>query len=260
MPALDYSSPRLVLAMDHGRANGVITGLEDPGQVIDVALDAGVDAVMTTFGVIKHYGPRMLGRVPVFMRVDGGQSIYREKWLEYTRWEQLASIETALKLGVNGVCVMLFLGSEVELDTVRITEKVVADALTTELEVMCESLPCQCPSIPDRYDSKAMASACRIGFEHGADVLKTYYTGSPESFRYVTSNCPAPILVAGGPKAKSLRESFELAKGSIEGGAAGLIFGRNIWQSDNPAGMVKALRHVMAGGPVEEAERIVAER
>ena len=155
---------------------------------------------------------------------------------------------------------MLFIGSEVELDTIRITEKVAADALATELEVMCESLPCQGPSIPDRYDAQAMASACRIGFEHGADVLKAYYTGSPESFRHVTSNCPAPVLVAGGPKAKSLRESFELAKGSIEGGAAGLIFGRNIWQSDNPAGMVKALRHVMAGGPVEEAERIAAER
>ncbi|MDH3663493.1 MAG: fructose-bisphosphate aldolase, partial [Alphaproteobacteria bacterium] len=84
--------------------------------------------------------------------------------------------------------------------------------------------------------------------------------GSPESFRHVTSNCPAPILVAGGPKDKSLRDSFELAKGSIEGGAAGLIFGRNIWQSDNPAGMVKALRHIMAGGPVEEALRIAAER
>jgi len=260
MHVLDYSSPRLVLAMDHARNNGVIAGLEDPGKAIDLALDAGVDAVMTTFGVIKRYGPQLIGRVPVFLRLDGGQSVYREKWLEYTRWEQLAPLETALELGVNGVCVMLFVGSEVELDTIMITEKVATEALGTRLEVMCESLPCRSPQIPDPYDPGAMASACRIGFEHGADVLKTYYTGSAESFRHVTSNCPAPVMVAGGPKAKTVRDTFEMVDGSIKGGAAGLIFGRNIWQSDKPAGMVKALRHVMAGGSVDDAERIAAER
>ncbi len=142
------------------------------------------------------------------------------KGFEYKRSEQLASIETALEHGVNGVYVMLFMGSKVELDTIRITEKVAADALVTELEVMCDSLSCQGPSIPDRYDSQAKASARRVGFEHGADVLNTYCTGSPES----------------------LRERYEPAKDAIEGGAAGLSLGRNTWQSDNPAGKVQALR------------------
>ena len=61
MHVLDYSSPRLVLAMDHARNNGVITGLEDPGRIIDAALDAGVDAVEVERAV--------LGGVPALRHV-----------------------------------------------------------------------------------------------------------------------------------------------------------------------------------------------
>ncbi len=40
----------LVVAMDHARAYGAIEGLEGPDAVIEAAVDAGADAVMTTFG------------------------------------------------------------------------------------------------------------------------------------------------------------------------------------------------------------------
>jgi len=45
--------------------------------------------------------------------------------------------------------------------------------------------------ISDPLDADAMTSACRLGFEHGVDIMKTDYTGSSESYRKVSDNCPS---------------------------------------------------------------------
>ena len=166
--------------------------MEDPGAVIDSVVEAGADAIMTTFGVIKHYQDRLIGRIPTLMRLDGGPSLYREDWLAYTEWALLHSVEDALMLGADGVCLMAFVGIPVELETYRIVAKVAGECMRCNLPVMVEALPAKSARIPDPMDAAAMASACRLGFEHGADLIKTYYTGSPESFRTVIDNCPVP--------------------------------------------------------------------
>jgi DhnA family fructose-bisphosphate aldolase class Ia len=103
-----------------------------------------------------------------------------------------------------------------------------------------------------------MASACRLGFEHGADVLKTYATGSAESFARVTASCPAPVLIAGGPRMDSERAVLRVVRDTLDAGGRGVVFGRNIWQSREPAKMVKALRHLIHNdGTVEQAAELL---
>ena len=121
MAKFDAGKRQLVVAMDHGRAIGAVAGLEDPGRVIDTVIEAGADAIMTSFGVIKRYRERLIGRVPTFMRVDGGPSHYREDWLRNTDWSLLHSVEDAQELGVDGICTMVFVGAPCELETLEIT-------------------------------------------------------------------------------------------------------------------------------------------
>ncbi|OUC08173.1 fructose-bisphosphate aldolase, partial [Litorilinea aerophila] len=64
MAILKPDNRALIVAMDHGRTNGVIQGLEDPGRVIDAVAEAGADGIMTTFGVVKRYRERLIGRIP----------------------------------------------------------------------------------------------------------------------------------------------------------------------------------------------------
>jgi len=123
---------------------------------------------------------------------------------------------------------------------------------------MVEALPCPCERILDPNDADAMASACRIGFEHGADVLKTYATGSAESFRKVTLSCPAPVLIAGGPRMDSDPAVLQVVRDTLDAGGQGVVFGRNIWQSPQPARMIRALRHLIhADGTVDEAAELL---
>jgi DhnA family fructose-bisphosphate aldolase class Ia len=87
-----------------------------------------------------------------------------------------------------------------------------------------------------------MASAARIGFEHGADLVKSYFT---EDFEKVTENCPVPVLVAGGPKMDTREETLQVVRDATRAGAAGIVFGRNIWQSEDTKGMIEALSHII---------------
>jgi fructose-bisphosphate aldolase, class I len=81
-PVLASDGKAVVVAMDHARAYGAIEGLESPGAVIDAAVEAEADAVMTTLGVVKHYRERLIGPIPTILRLDGGPSFYREDWPE----------------------------------------------------------------------------------------------------------------------------------------------------------------------------------
>jgi fructose-bisphosphate aldolase, class I len=258
MPKFDVSRKQLVVAMDHGRALGAVEGLENPGQVIDTVVAAGADTIMTSYGVVKRYRDRLIGQIPTILRLDGGPSQYREDWLKYTDWRLLHSVDDARDLGVDGVCTMVFVGAAVELDTLEITAQVAGECLRDGLPLMVEALPCPAERISDLTDPTAMASACRLGFEHGADVLKTYATGSAASFARVTASCPAPVLIAGGPRMDSARAVLQVVRDTLDAGGRGVVFGRNIWQSPDPGRMIKALRHLIhQDGTVEDAAELL---
>ncbi len=259
MSGFDCQKKQLIVAMDHARAMGAVAGLEDPGEVIDLAIEAGADAIMTSYGVVKHYRDRLIGRIPTILRVDGGPSFYREDWLRNTDWRLLHNLEDADALGVDGVCTMVFMGAAVEMDTLEITAELARETMGTDMCLMVEALPCPGDRIADPNDAKAMADACRLGFEHGADMLKTYATGGVESFRRVTANCPAPVLIAGGPKMDSERAMFQVVRDTLDAGGRGVVFGRNIWQNPEPSKIIKALRHLIhQDGSVTDALTMAA--
>ncbi len=89
------------------------------------------------------------------------------------------------------------------------------------------------------------------GFEHGADFVKSYYT---EDFRKVAENCPVPVLIAGGPKMETARGTLQVVQDATQAGAAGVVFGRNIWHNGDTRGMIRALNSIVhEGSPVAEA-------
>ncbi len=128
---------------------------------------------------------------------------------------------------------------------IGIVARVAGECMRANLPVMVEALPAKSARIPDPKAPEAMASAARLGFEHGADYIKTYYTGTPEGFRMVVENCPAPTLIAGGPRMDTIEETLGVIQGAMQAGAVGVVFGRNIWQSNNVQGMVRAMSRIV---------------
>jgi len=72
-------------------------------------------------------------------------------------------------------------------------------------------------------------------------MVKTYYC---EDFEKVVKSCPVPVVIAGGKKIPE-KDALELAHNAIRDGASGVDMGRNIFQSKDPVGMIKAVRSIV---------------
>jgi DhnA family fructose-bisphosphate aldolase class Ia len=92
-------------------------------------------------------------------------------------------------------------------------------------------------------------------------IIKTNYTGSIESFKAVIESCPAPVVIAGGPKCKSISEVLQTTYDAVKAGAAGLSIGRNVFQCEDPTKITKALASIVhQGASVEQAQKILGEK
>jgi DhnA family fructose-bisphosphate aldolase class Ia len=93
----------------------------------------------------------------------------------------------------------------------------------------------------------------RMACELGADLLKTDYSGDSTSFAAVVDAAFRPILIAGGPKTNTPREALAMVRGAIDAGASGMFIGRNVFQSDDPVGMMRIMRRIIHEGLTVDA-------
>jgi class I fructose-bisphosphate aldolase len=114
--------------------------------------------------------------------------------------------------------------------------------------------------IKDEYDVSVVKHAARVGNEMGADIVKVSYTGSSEGFREVVAGVTVPVVIAGGEKMNSDQDILEMVKGAMDAGAAGTSIGRNVFQHNDPAKLVRAMAAIVhQGESVENAMKILEE-
>jgi len=100
--------------------------------------------------------------------------------------------------------------------------------------------------IKDENDPEVVNIAVRAGVELGADIVKTNYTGDVDSFKEIVNGVShIPIIIAGGPKMDTIPDLFHMVYDSIQAGGAGVAFGRNVFQSQDPTKMVRAISKIV---------------
>jgi class I fructose-bisphosphate aldolase len=97
------------------------------------------------------------------------------------------------------------------------------------------------------HDPEAIRMVARMGSEIGADLIKTYYTGSVESFARVVEGCPVPIVILGGSKTDSVRDVFQTIHDSLHAGGSGIAMGRNIWSFRKVEAILEAINGLVHG-------------
>jgi class I fructose-bisphosphate aldolase len=153
-------------------------------------------------------------------------------------------VEDAIKLGADGVSVHVNLGDETERMMLADLGKITSEAAEWGMPVLA-MVYARGPKIKNGFDPEIVAHCARVGEELGADVVKVNYTGDVESFRKVVEACCIPVVIAGGPKMENRRDLLTMVYDSIQAGGAGLSVGRNIFQDEDPATVVKALHGIV---------------
>lgn len=243
----------LICAMDHGSFAGPMKGIENPKETIHKIIEGGADAFLLTPGIVKNFYEEIVGKVSFILRIDGGQTVYCKKRGAPVL---ISSVEEAVRLGADGVVTISFIGIENEREEFKTLGEVVKKCNDFGMPLLAEILPEPNEKIKTQYDVEAIKVAARVGAELGADFIKTNYTGDPKTFKEVVKTCPIPIVIAGGPKLESDLQVLSVVKGAMEAGAAGIAFGRNIWQHENPKALVKALSKIIhENASIEEAKK-----
>ena len=226
------SGRTVMLAIDHGYFQGPTTGLERIDLSI-VPIMPYADALMLTRGILRSTVPPSITK-PIVMRCSGGPSILKE-----LSNEQLAvDIEDAIRMNVAAITLQVFIGGEFETRSVHNMTKLVDMGLRYGIPTMAVT---EVGKDMVR-DAKYFRLACRICAELGANIVKTYYV--PEDFATITASCPVPIVMAGGKKMPEL-DALTMAYNAVQQGASGVDMGRNIFQSDAPKSMIKAVGKIV---------------
>ena len=225
----------LMLAVDHGYFLGPTEKLEVPRKAISPLLKH-CDSLMLTRGVQRtSVNPKF--PTPIVLRVSGGSSIIGA---DLSNEEITVSIKDAIRLNACALAMSIFVGSKYEKQTIVNLGKLVSEAEEFGIPVLAVTAV---GKEIGQKDERYLSLACRIAAEQGAHIVKTYYC---KNFEKVVESCPVPIIIAGGKKIPE-RDALELAYNSIKSGAVGVDMGRNIWQSDNPVPMIRAVRSIVHG-------------
>jgi fructose-bisphosphate aldolase/2-amino-3,7-dideoxy-D-threo-hept-6-ulosonate synthase len=231
----------LCIPMDHGISNGPIPGLENIHSVIYQCEKAGLTCVLVNKGIIKTL-PRAID-IGLIVHLSGSTSIGSAP----NRKVLMGSVEEALRLGADAVSVHINIGAKEEPEMLYNLGMISDKCDEWNIPLIAMMYP-RGETIKNQYDPEIVAHTARIGAEAGADIVKSVYTGEVNSFRKVVKSCPVPIVIAGGPKAKTDKDIVEMCFGAMEAGAKGVTFGRNIFQHRNPPAIIHALSNIILGG------------
>ena len=221
----------VMVACDHGYFMGPTHHLENPRKTIE-PLVPYADVVAVTRGVLRTSMDPSWG-IPILLRVSGGDSILHE---DLSDEGLMTCMKDALRLNVCAVALSIFVGTKNEKSSMLNLGRLVDEGEDCGMPVLAITAV---GKELDKRDAAYLALSCRLAAEVGAHVVKTYYC---EGFSKVVNGCPVPLVVAGGPKLNTELDVFQLVHGAMKEGAVGVDMGRNIWQSDHPVAMIKAIR------------------
>ncbi len=241
----------LVVACDHGMIGGPIAGIDNMGRCLDQVIAGGADGVMVTYGTAIRF-PEKLSQVGLVLRIDGTSSILSPKPGAGSAWY---SIEDALRVGAEALCVTSFTATEYEEEHLKTLAAVIRQGHEFGIPVMAEMMPGGFDAGPELRTLAHMKTTARVAAELGADWVKIPYC---EDFQEVVDNCYVPVVVLGGATDPDSYNVLKMIEKGMKSGGSGATVGRNIWQSAYPKAMTSAIAHIVHDGwTAEQAKELL---
>jgi len=246
----------VILAMDHGIEHGpkdFPPAHLDPRVILAKAVDAGIDAIMVPRGIARMTWDIWGNKAALVVKLTGKTTL-RPPEREFTQ-DPIATVKDAVALGADGVSATVYWGAPEEDRMLAQFTSIAAECELYGMPLLNLAYP-RGPHMEKKEDVEIVRYAARAAAEVGADLIKTYYTGSRDTFAEVVKACPVPVLMSGGAKAKTPTDFLKVVKAIMEAGAAGVVVGRNVFQHEKPAAVIGAVSMVVhEGATVEAASR-----
>ncbi len=226
--------------MDHGVSDGPMKGIIDIDKTVESISQGGADAILMHKGIVEQ-GHRGYGKdIGLIVHLSASTSLAPNPNNKVI----VTSVEKAIQLGADAVSVHVNLGSETESEMLQELGEISETCSYWGIPLLAMMYP-RGQKVENEHDVELVKHAARVGSELGVDIVKTNYTGDPDSFKEVVEGALVPVVIAGGPKVDTDEELLQMVKDSIEVGGAGVAFGRNLFQAENPGKITRAISEVV---------------
>ena len=235
-----HTGRTVIAPMDHGVSNGPMKGIIDIDKTVESISQGGADAILMHKGIVEQ-GHRGYGKdIGLIVHLSASTSLEPNPNNKVI----VTSVEKAIQLGADAVSVHVNLGSETESEMLQELGEISETCSYWGIPLLAMMYP-RGQKVENEHDVELVKHAARVGSELGVDIVKTNYTGDPDSFKEVVEGALVPVVIAGGPKVDTDEELLQMVKDSIEVGGAGVAFGRNLFQAENPGKITKAISEVV---------------
>ncbi len=242
----------LVLPIDQGLEHGPVDFFANPASLdpqyqYELARDGKFSAIALHIGLAEKYYAEFAGEVPLILKINGKTGIPSDA----QAFSGLTgSVEDAVRLGADAVGYTLYVGSPSQDRDFLQFQQVRAEADRFGMPVIVWAYPRgdAVAKKGGRESLYAVDYAARVALELGADIVKLNYpvpsdkdADSPAPYptlhlshdaafrKVVESAGRALVLVSGGEKVDDT-DLLTKVRSSLDAGATGIIFGRNLWQ------------------------------
>jgi fructose-bisphosphate aldolase, class I len=234
------SGKALIVALDHPIGWGMLDGIKNIDETLKKIIDSKPEAITLQKGIIEKCLSKYPSDIPFIMKATSFSPF------QPTYDVQLGDVEEAIRLGADAIAVGCTVCGKEQPELLKQLGKITKEASSFGLPVVSHIYPKgNLIKDTDRYLAKYVSYAARAAAEVGVDIVKTFYTGDPETYREVIESCPARVVVSGGPKLPEIKDVLEMTKNAITAGAYGVTYGRNVWQSDDPVKVINGLKMII---------------
>lgn len=238
-----HSSRRLCsVAVDHfiGYGQGLPPGLRRITPTLAAIVAAQPDALTMHKGMAASAWLPYAGQIPLILQ----SSLVRP---DDAAREQVTTAEEAVRLGADALAVVGYVRGGTEAMYLRMIADCVRDAARFDLPVICHIYP-RDASGKIVFIPEEIAWAVRCAAELGPDIVKVPYCGDVQAYADIVSDCPVPVVAAGGPQAESLPAALAMMADVVRSGARGATIGRNVWGFAQVTAAVQAFKAVIHDG------------
>ena len=235
-----HTGRTVIAPMDHGVSNGPMKGIIDIDKTVESISQGGADAILMHKGIVEQVHRGYGKDIGLIVHLSASTSLAPNPNNKVI----VTSVEKAIQLGADAVSVHVNLGSETESEMLQELGEISETCSYWGIPLLAMMYP-RGQKVENEHDVELVKHAARVGSELGVDIVKTNYTGDPDSFKEVVEGALVPVVIAGGPKVDTDEELLQMVKDSIEVGGAGVAFGRNLFQAENPGKITKAISEVV---------------
>ena len=250
------SNKMMAITVDHATSRGIapLTGLHHVQDTIDKIILGGPDAMTLTKGIAEHCMWNHAGEVAMLMKISNYSPVAPTKDTIF------GTVDEAIRMGADAVSMGCMTLGDFQGEQFEAIGRVSEECMRKGMPLIGHVYPKGESVKPE--DRTAWENCVRSACELGMDIIKTTYTGDPESMAKVVATVPSTfrIVIQGGDACKTLDDYLQMTRDAMDCGVGGVTMGRFVWDYKDVTALVIALRYIIHEGySVKEAKELLAQ-